>query len=183
MPPLAGIERPDGVVERTITVGLRPVRGGAGHEIVGVRLGRREVVRLGGGAPPTALAAARRCGAPYAEQPTTMNRAGAAQVAVKRGGETLWRLVVVRPAASSGEVGSGVELRVVSYRGARPASGPRADRPRVRPSRRAFGCARNRPPRSWTAATSRAISPASPSTSTARRWCWSASLRRVGTAT
>ena len=38
---------------------------------------------------------------------------------MKRDGETLWRLVVVRPAASSGEVGSGVELRAVSYRGTR----------------------------------------------------------------
>src|SRR5687768_7081083 len=46
MPPLAGTERPDGVVERTITVGLRPVSGNAGHEIVGVHLGRREVVRF-----------------------------------------------------------------------------------------------------------------------------------------
>ncbi len=119
MPPLAGIERPDGVVERTITVGLRPVGGGAGHEIVGVHLGRREVVRFDGGAPPTALAAASRCGAPSADQPTTMNRAGAALVTVKRDGEKLWRLVVVRPAASSGDVGSGVELRAVSYRGTR----------------------------------------------------------------
>ena len=39
-------------------------RGGAGHEIVGVVLGRREVMRFDGGAPPTALAAASRYGAP-----------------------------------------------------------------------------------------------------------------------
>ena len=38
MPPLAGAERPDGKVERTITVGLRPADGRSGHEIVGVHL-------------------------------------------------------------------------------------------------------------------------------------------------
>lgn len=48
-----------------------------------------------------------------------MNRAGAARVTVKRDGETLWRLVVVRPAATSGDQASGVELRAVSYRGKR----------------------------------------------------------------
>jgi len=119
MPPLVGAERPDGTIERTLGVGLRPASGDAGHEIVGVSLGRREVVRFDGGAPPTALAAARRCGAPNANQPTTTGRAGAARVTVKRGGETLWRLIAVRPAASSGDQGSGVELRAVSYRGKR----------------------------------------------------------------
>jgi hypothetical protein len=119
MPPLLAAERPDGTVERTLTVGLRPASGEAGHEIVGVRLGRREVVRFEGGVPPTALAAARRCGAPNANQATTTGRAGAARITVKRDGETLWRLIAVRPAASSGEQGSGVELRAVSYRGKR----------------------------------------------------------------
>jgi hypothetical protein len=119
MPPIAGTERPDGKVERILTVGLQPARGDEGHEIVGVHLGRQEVVRFDDGAPPTALAAAGRCGAPNANQPTVMNRAGAARVTVTRDGQTLWRLVAVRPAASSGAVGSGVELRGVSYRGKR----------------------------------------------------------------
>ena len=119
MPPLVGTERDDGTVERIITVGLRPEADDAAHEIVGVHLGRREVLRFEGGAPPTALAAAHSCGAPNANQPTTMNRAGSARVTVKRDGETLWRFIVNRPAASSGDVGSGVELRMVSYRGKR----------------------------------------------------------------
>ena len=84
-----------------------------------MRLGRREVVRFEGKAPSTAMAGARRCGIPDAGQPTTMGRAGAARVTVTRDGETLWRLIVVRPAASSGENGSAVELRGVSYRGKR----------------------------------------------------------------
>ena len=119
MPPLVGTERDDGTVERVITVGLRPEDGVANHEIVGVHLGRREVVRFEGGAPPRALAAAHSCGAPNADQATTMNRAGSARVTVKRDGQTLWRFIVNRPAASSGEMGSGVELRMVSYRGKR----------------------------------------------------------------
>ena len=46
MPPVVEEELPDGSIERTLTVGLRPAADGDdGHEIVGVRLGRREVVR------------------------------------------------------------------------------------------------------------------------------------------
>jgi len=119
MPPLLDDELPDGTVERTVTVGLDPADGGEGHEIVGVRLGRREVVRFDGGAPPRARAAAQQCGRPGAGQPTTTGRPGAARITVTRDGERLWRLIAVRPAASSGRDGSGVELRAVSYRGKR----------------------------------------------------------------
>jgi hypothetical protein len=119
MPPLTGVELPDGRVERTVSVGLRPTDGGEGHEIVGVRLGPHEVVRFEDGAPPTARVTARRCGLPDAGQNTVVNRAGAARITVTRDGEVLWRLIAVRPAASSGEFGSGVELRGVSYRGRR----------------------------------------------------------------
>ena len=119
MPPLAGEELPDGTVERTVTVGLRPAQGGEGHEIVGVRLGRREVVRYEDKAPPRSRAAPRVCGVPDAGQTTTSSAAGAARITVTRDGETLWSLIAVRPAASSGAQGSGVELRGVSYRGRR----------------------------------------------------------------
>jgi hypothetical protein len=119
MPPLAGEELPDGTVERTVTVGLRPVQNGDGHEIVGVHLGRREVIRYEAKAPPRSRAAARRCGVPDAGQTTTTGAAGAARITVTRGGETLWSLIAVRPAASSGAHGSAVELRAVSYRGKR----------------------------------------------------------------
>ena len=96
MPPLVGTERDDGTVERVITVGLRPEDGDASHEIVGVHLGRREVVRFEGGAPPNALAAAHSCGAPNANQATVMSRAGSARVTVKRDGELLWRFIVIQ---------------------------------------------------------------------------------------
>ncbi len=119
MPPLAGEEAPDGTIARTVTVGLKPAEGDAGHEIVGVRLGRREVVRYEEKAPPRSRAAPRVCGLPDAGQTTTRSAVGAARVTVTRDGETLWSLIVVRPAASSGSDGSAVELRGVTYRGRR----------------------------------------------------------------
>ena len=120
MPPLVGPELPDGTVERALSVGLRPAdASGTGHEIVGVHLGRREVIRFAGGAPESARADRSLCGLPDAGQPTTTARAGAARITVTRDGETLWRLIAVRPAASSGFDGSGVELRSIAYRGRR----------------------------------------------------------------
>jgi hypothetical protein len=119
MPPLALEEREDGAVARTISVGLRPaVDDRDGHEIVGVRLADGEVVRFDGGAPDASLAERHACGVANAGQRTTdRGTPGRAKITVTRGSETLWTLVAVRPAASSGTVGSGVELRRVAYRG------------------------------------------------------------------
>jgi hypothetical protein len=119
MPPLIADELPDGRIERTIAVGLRPAGNGAEHEIVGVTLGRRELVRFEGGAPPGSLAGPHTCGLPDAGQTTAQGVPGAAKVTVRRGGEELWRFVVIRPAASSGTNGSAIELRTVAYRGKR----------------------------------------------------------------
>ena len=47
MPPLVGRELPDGRIERTIGVGLLPREGTKGHEIVGVRMAPRAVLRFG----------------------------------------------------------------------------------------------------------------------------------------
>jgi len=59
------------------------------------------------------------CGAPVnASQPTaSQGTAGQVSVTVSQGNTTLWTFDVVRPAASSGLRGSGVELRYVHYRG------------------------------------------------------------------
>ena len=123
MPPLVGEERPDGRVERTIAVGFLPREGARGHEIVGVNLIRREVIRYApserGRAPVTAAAHNPVCGRPDANQATASNVAGSAWVTVKQGGTTVWKFLLVRPAASSGTNGSGVELRYVDYRGKR----------------------------------------------------------------
>jgi hypothetical protein len=118
MPPLVLDEQPDGSVERTIAVGLRPAAKGEGREIVGVKLARGEVTRFPEGAPRAARAGGARCGPDDAGQPVTpRGTPGRAFVTVSRDGETLWTFVAVRPSASAGIVGSGVELRRVAYRG------------------------------------------------------------------
>jgi hypothetical protein len=111
MPPQVIAELPDGTVERTVTVGLLPLREDRRlrHEIVGVNMIRRRVERYEGGAPPTGQAGAGICGAPYsAGQPTaSRGTAGQAWVSVYQGNTLLWRFLVVRPAASSGDLGLG----------------------------------------------------------------------------
>lgn len=121
MPPLVHTELPEGNLARTVTVGLLPEGGGAGHEIVGVSLASREVTRFDGAAPATALAADVVCGVPVAANQETARRGapGQAWITVKRGNTVLWRFLAVRPAASSGRDGSAVELRYVDYRGRR----------------------------------------------------------------
>lgn len=49
----------------------------------------------------------------------TKGTAGQVWVTVTQGGQTLWRFLAVRPAASSGTNGSGIELRFVDYKGKR----------------------------------------------------------------
>ena len=123
MPPIIGRELPDGRVERTVAVGLLPREGMKGHEIVGVRMATREILRFGetarGRAPAMAAAHNPICGLPYAAQQTASHVAGSAWVTVIQSGTTVWKFLVVRPAASSGTNGSGIELRYVDYRGKR----------------------------------------------------------------
>ena len=122
MPPLVETAQPDGRVERTVSVGLLPAgRRKTGHEIVGVNMIRRRVERYEGGAPATALANAGLCGVPLeANQATTeQGVAGQAWVSVYLGTTLLWQFLAVRPSASSGASGSGIELRKVDYRGKR----------------------------------------------------------------
>jgi hypothetical protein len=123
MPPLVVEELPDGSVERTVAVGLMPQDGTHGHEIVGVNMINRKLVRYEpserGRAPAMAAAHNPICGLPDANQSTASGVAGSVWVTVKQGSRTLWKFLVVRPAASSGTNGSGVELRYVDYRGKR----------------------------------------------------------------
>lgn len=119
MPPLLGEQLPDGRTERTIAVGLLPTKGEHHHEIVGVNMSRRTIVRFDNNAPPTAQAHNPICGIPYTNQSTASNVAGQVWITVTQGSTTLWKFLAVRPAASSGTNGSGVELRFVDYRGKR----------------------------------------------------------------
>ena len=117
MPPLILDDEAGGGLRRVLAVGLLPKRGTRGHEIVGVDVGRRSVLRFGGSAPETAQAHNPICGQPYAGQPTaSKGTAGTVSVVVSQGSTELWRFQVVRPTASSGTNGSGIELRYVDYR-------------------------------------------------------------------
>jgi len=117
MPPYADIEHPDGTVDRVVTVGLRAADGDVRHRIVGVRLRDLAVIHEPIGVPHPA---------PYDCEPTppaggcqpTPGR-NQARVRVIHGATTLWDFIVVRPSASSGTNGSGVELRYVDYLGRR----------------------------------------------------------------
>lgn len=104
---------------RTVTVGLRSTKR-VSHEIVGVILGRDQVVRFASGAPPAATASSFQCGTPSAGQPTTpRGTAGQFQITVTQGATTLWSMLAVRPAASSGLRASGLEVQNVDYLGKR----------------------------------------------------------------
>ncbi len=120
MPPLLEAEEADGgQVERTVNVGLLPGEGSLlAHEIVGVNMVTEGVVRFEGQAPAGSVALTTSCGPPSAGQPTaSRGTAGQYLVTVTQGGVELWRFLAVRPAASSGTNGSGVELIGVFYRG------------------------------------------------------------------
>jgi hypothetical protein len=123
MPPLVQEELPDGRIERIVAVGLAPNEGMKGHEIVGVNMITRQILRYPrserGCAPLTSAAHNPICGITSAGQPTASGVAGSVWVTVMQGGQTVWKFLLVRPAASSGTNGSGVELRYVDYRGKR----------------------------------------------------------------
>ena len=116
MPPMALHQLPDGRFERVVNVGIGSASGDR-NEIVGVDLARGSLVRYEGGAPWRAQAHHTVCGLPDAGQGTVSSAAGRVRVRVSRGGTLLWDFVAVRPAASSGTNGSGIELRHVHYRG------------------------------------------------------------------
>lgn len=123
MPPLADIESPDGRTERAINVGfLPPTREDLrDHTIVAVNMISLKVIRFDNNAPTNAAANDTAiCGLDYANQPTASRLAGGqVWVTVTQGGKVIWKFLAVRPAASSGTNGSGIELRYVDYRGKR----------------------------------------------------------------
>lgn len=122
MPPLVSEPLPDGRTRRLIAVGILEGTPAGSAEIVAVDLRSQKVARFGerapaGSRPPNQSI----CGAPLdARQPTAgKGTAGQAWITISQGGRTLWRFLAVRPAASSGTNGSGIELRYVDYLGKR----------------------------------------------------------------
>jgi hypothetical protein len=82
---------------------------------------RREIERCDEGAPDHSHADPQTCGAPPSAGKATTGKGVVGQVWVNvfQGGTRIWRFLAVRPSASSGTWGSGVELRYVDYRGRR----------------------------------------------------------------
>lgn len=120
MPPFIDRQLPDGRVERTLTVGLRSTRADAPfHEVVAVSMFDRRVIRerIDGLVHP----GERVCEPPPGRDPSVPGGGltGQCWVTVTSGGQTLWRFLAVRPGASSGTNGSGIELKYVDYRGKR----------------------------------------------------------------
>lgn len=119
MPPFIDRRYPDGRVERTLTVGLRATQEEAPfHEIVAVSMFDRRVLR---GIEDVVRPGTRVCEPPPGRDPYIARGglSGQAWVTVTSGGQTLWRFLAIRPGASSGTNGSGIELKYVDYRGKR----------------------------------------------------------------
>jgi Copper amine oxidase, enzyme domain len=115
-------ELPDGRIRRRIAVGLLPRDPEASPTVAAVDVARREVTRVEDEVPRETGAQPRGlCGVPLDANQTTASKGTAGQVwvTVTQGGQTLWRFLAVRPAASSGTNGSGIELRYVDYKGKR----------------------------------------------------------------
>jgi hypothetical protein len=120
--PMPPIVTGEGGRRRLVTVGLLPRLPGGDfpHEIVGVDLAGGPVQRFAARAPATSAAGpAATCGAPLGANQSRSGRglAGQYAITIRRGGTVYWTLTAVRPSASSGNLGSDVELRDVYYRG------------------------------------------------------------------
>lgn len=116
MPPFIDIQSPDGSIERMVTVGIRTEVGEIRHRIVGVFPDGRVVFDPEGVPRPSAADCE-----PAPPQGGCSTGEGRDQVRVRviQGAATLWDFILVRPRASSGTNGSGVELRFVDYKGRR----------------------------------------------------------------
>ena len=122
MPPVQGWADDGPVSERIVNVGLLPQPGSEDfqHQIVGVNLARKSVVRYPGNAPSRSKANPdASCAPPGAGQSTTRRgTAGQYQLTVTdTDGTVLWDMLVLRPSISSGTNASGIELQNVTYKG------------------------------------------------------------------
>jgi Copper amine oxidase, enzyme domain len=117
MPPTIDVAMPTGEVQRTIAVGIKSSMREVRNEIAGVNMITNEITHFKNGSPDNASALDDACGLPDASQPTTSKGiAGESWITVTQGGVEIWKLLVVRPSASSGTKGSGVELKFVNYK-------------------------------------------------------------------
>jgi hypothetical protein len=143
-PALANVTTPDGAIDRVITVGIRSEQDQPRHRVVGVRTSDGVVVAEPFGRP---LVADDECGAAPEVECPPLSGSPRARVRLARGDVALWELVVVRPSASSGTNGSGVELRRVEYKGQRVMARAHVPIATVRSTSSAAGCGPTH--RSW----------------------------------
>jgi Copper amine oxidase, enzyme domain len=114
-------ELPDGRFKRHIAVGLLARDGVTPLQMVAVDLSSRRVTVLDDPSRELGPRHVGPCGVTHSAGQATAVRgtAGEFQVKVTKAGQTIWSFLAVRPAASSGTNGSGVELRYVDYKGKR----------------------------------------------------------------
>jgi hypothetical protein len=115
MPPVTVL---DGTTERLVNVGINAGGDSAQNEVVSVGIKSGRAFRYKKGAPETSKAAANTCGVRNAFQATTeRGTAGQYQLTVTQNRVTLWEMLIIRPAVSSGTNASGIEIRDVKYKG------------------------------------------------------------------
>jgi hypothetical protein len=120
MPPIVTTPGSALPTHRTLAVGLLPADATARHEIIGVDMKLRRVIRYPNGAPPSAQATSDTCGpTPSSATAPPRGTPGEAEITISQNGQDLWHFYAVRPAGSSGTNGSGIELRYVDFRGKR----------------------------------------------------------------
>jgi hypothetical protein len=120
MPALLLNPGPTGAIERTLLVGLLPAANSTlSHQIVAVNMVTQRVATLPNGRPDISLADLTTCGiAPVYCPAPARGTPGSMWISWPQS-NPVWRLQAVRPAASSGGNGSGLEVRFVDYKGKR----------------------------------------------------------------
>jgi len=120
MPALVQEAGVTGEVQRTLTVGLLPTANTPmPHQVVAVNMVTQRVHTFETGHPATSSAGSQVCGITpfYCPSPP---RGTPGQLWISwPASNPIWRFLAIRPAASSGVSGSGLELRFVDYRGKR----------------------------------------------------------------
>src|SRR5262249_50006977 len=120
MPALLQNETPTGAVERTLLVGVLPTANSTlQHQIVSVNMVTQRPATLTNGRPDISLADPTTCGiTPFYCPSPARGTPGQMWISWPQP-NPVWRLQAIRPAASSGVSGSGLEVRFVDYKGKR----------------------------------------------------------------
>ncbi|MEJ7738226.1 MAG: hypothetical protein WKF97_12430 [Chitinophagaceae bacterium] len=120
MPPTIDTKFADGRIERTLGVGIQSKVPEIKSEIIGVNMITHAIVHFKHGAPRQSLGGDDHCGIDDANQKTSgQGVPGEAWISIKDGGKEIWKFMVIRPSASSGRLGSGIELKYVDYKNKR----------------------------------------------------------------